>query len=380
MAKKTVRKAAATRAPARKAGRGKEPSAATARPRRKPAAIPKARARRGAPSPRKPKATGTDTSRVAVYYDFQNVYDEFAQDLPITRHAGYTATLEFINRYVGSLGSCTAKNLYLTNGKYGNQKDIVGFHEAGGYRVKFGPFRKDTDTTMAADLLDDASRDAFDVSVVITGDSDFIAPLGKVKERGKQIHVLCMKGTYRSDGIKPCAHAFVILPEVCPTCRGRGHTPTNCRKCRGTGHYVIPCRPCHGRGHKPSGCSSCRGTGRLAPPALCPACEGYGFDLARVCTTCGGTGARNGNPCPDCKGAGRGAAPCRKCSGTGVFPLQICSACQGRGYTAPAVCPQCHGRGEVDKGECWDCRGTGHSEPACPGCRGTGLLSPPSGS
>jgi uncharacterized LabA/DUF88 family protein len=125
------------------------------------------------------------------------VFEEFAGNVAPEQNAGYRATHDFIERHVQSLGECRARNLYLRRDKYRHQAEIVAFHETHGYAVKWGPFQKDIDTTLAADLQDDAARDAFDVCVVITGDADFIAPLAKVRERGKENHVLSMKGTYR---------------------------------------------------------------------------------------------------------------------------------------------------------------------------------------
>jgi molecular chaperone DnaJ len=62
-------------------------------------------------------------------------------------------------------------------------------------------------------------------------------------------------------------------------------------------------------------CSSCRGTGARngSQPANCPACGGRGqvrysqgfFTVSRTCPQCGGMGQVNRNPCSDCHGEGR---------------------------------------------------------------------------
>ncbi|MEJ2009841.1 MAG: molecular chaperone DnaJ, partial [Acidobacteriota bacterium] len=62
-------------------------------------------------------------------------------------------------------------------------------------------------------------------------------------------------------------------------------------------------------------CSSCRGSGSRNGTQLsnCPACGGRGqvrysqgfFTVSRTCPQCGGMGQVNRNPCPDCRGEGR---------------------------------------------------------------------------
>lgn len=62
-------------------------------------------------------------------------------------------------------------------------------------------------------------------------------------------------------------------------------------------------------------CSSCRGTGSRNGTQLsnCPACGGRGqvrysqgfFTVSRTCPQCGGAGQVNRNPCPECRGEGR---------------------------------------------------------------------------
>jgi molecular chaperone DnaJ len=64
-----------------------------------------------------------------------------------------------------------------------------------------------------------------------------------------------------------------------------------------------------------------------------------------VCTTCRGTGAKNGNPpvnCPVC--GGRGQVRHQQ----GFFAItRTCPQCQGMGQVIREACPACHGRGRV---------------------------------
>ncbi|KKK40738.1 hypothetical protein LCGC14_0590510 [marine sediment metagenome] len=50
--------------------------------------------------------------------------------------------------------------MYLKKGKYSNENEIVETHEKEySYKVVFGPYKKDIDTLMSSDFMDDSSKD-----------------------------------------------------------------------------------------------------------------------------------------------------------------------------------------------------------------------------
>ena len=72
--------------------------------------------------------------------------------------------------------------------------------------------------------------------------------------------------------------------------------------------------------------------------------------MARVCTTCGGSGTRSGKSaeCPSCKGAGQIRAVQTRGS-TRVITATVCPECKGTGRATYDLCSLCGGTGRVSK-------------------------------
>jgi len=70
-------------------------------------------------------------------------------------------------------------------------------------------------------------------------------------------------------------------------------------------------------------------------------------DVAAICDTCAGSGAKAGTSargCPTCHGHGKVRAQ------QGFFVIErVCPSCQGRGEVIAEPCPDCRGEGRVEK-------------------------------
>jgi len=119
--------------------------------------------------------------KVGIYYDYQNIYDA-SYDLE-----EYKNQIDFIEDYCSKLGKIEIKNLYLMEGKYKDENKIVETHQKEySYEIIFGPYKKDIDTLMVSDFMDDSSKNIIDICVVISGDTDFVAPIERVLKRKKK--------------------------------------------------------------------------------------------------------------------------------------------------------------------------------------------------
>ncbi len=311
--------------------------------------------------------------KVGVYYDFQNIYD-YSFDLE-----EYDNQINFIEDYCLRLGKITLKNLYLKKGKYRNETKIVETHQKEySYKVVFGPYKKDIDTLMASDFMEDASKNVFDICVIISGDTDFVAPIEKVLGRKKQVYVICNNGTYRKyKGIAESCSVFQILPEKCRKCEGEGKIIETCYKCNGTGERVSECRYCDGTGWSIGAyCKNCEGTGWVAN--MCNRCNGVGTISISECNKCDGIGNIEGELCSTCLGLGKKGEECTNCEGTGVSSKEKCKTCKGKGFieiSERKICNTCDGTGIYSADECWACEGTGKYKKFCWSCDGKGYIT-----
>ncbi len=74
------------------------------------------------------------------------------------------------------------------------------------------------------------------------------------------------------------------------------------------------------------------------------------FNRFETCSSCGGTGAKNGaaRTCPTCGGTGE----VRNAKNTPfgrIMQISTCPKCGGTGHTASDPCPTCHGSGKVQR-------------------------------
>lgn len=176
--------------------------------------------------------------KVAVYYDFQNVRDA----IKIDEHYNYA--LDFIERYCRKVGKIVSMDLFIKSPKYVDEDRIVSFHEKRDWNIIFGERGKDTDTVLVAKALADCFEKKFTAMVLISGDSDFIPLVKKVKQKRKPLYVLCCRDCYRkSEGIGHFASKWQKLPVICYKCNGTGKYIVNkkhhgnCWSCNGTGYY-----------------------------------------------------------------------------------------------------------------------------------------------
>jgi DnaJ-class molecular chaperone len=282
------------------------------------------------------------SQKTKEYFDVQNVFDG-------TRNMGiFRQQLDFIAFYCEQWDDAFVGVAYLKLGKYPNEAEIRNLLEVEyDYEVRFGPRGKDIDTVLAADLLDDAKNDIFKIAVLVSGDTDFVAPIEIVKKWGKAVHVLCVNGNERvTGGIMAHATKSAYLPRACPACSGSGKITQSCPACKGG--WV-------GTGF----CVQCRGTGSISTP--CKKCDATGIHEIATCWSCQGTGQRFGNPCPACGGVGQFVKKCFTCEGTGRFEVGQCPNCGGQGWVPfrnRRECPTCHGAGNFQV-TCSQCAGTG---------------------
>ena len=310
--------------------------------------------------------------KIGVYYDFQNVYDYSIDS------EEYDNQIKFIECYCSDLGKIMIKNLYLKKGKYRNENKIVDIHQKEYfYKVVFGPYKKDIDTLMASDFMEDASKNIVDICVIISGDTDFAAPIEKVLNRKKQVHVICNNGAYRKyKGIAEYCSVFQILPEKCRNCEGEGVIIERCNKCNGTGELISECRYCNGTGWSIGAfCKNCEGTGWVA--YICSKCDGIGTTSFSECNVCNGIGNIEEELCSTCFGLGRKVEECTNCRGTGVSSKEKCKICKGKGFikiSERKICDTCDGTGIYSVDECWPCGGTGKYKKFCFRCDGEGYI------
>jgi len=311
--------------------------------------------------------------KVGVYYDYQNIYYASYDT------EEYDTQIKFIEDYCLKLGKIVIKKLYLKKGKYRNDNKIVETHQKEySYEVVFGPFKKDIDTLMASDFMEDASKNIFDICVIISGDTDFVAPIKKVLNRKKQVHVICNSGTYRKyKGIAEFCSVFQILPEKCRKCEGEGVIIEMCNKCDGTGERVSECRYCEGTGWSIGGyCKNCEGTGWVA--YMCSKCDGVGTTSISECNECDGIGKIEEELCSTCFGLGKKGQECSHCEGTGVYSKEECKICEGKGFieiSERKICITCDGTGIYSVNQCWSCGGTGKYKKSCWGCYEKGYIT-----
>lgn len=310
--------------------------------------------------------------QVAVYYDFQNVYD-YSID-----KEEYLDQIEFIEDYCKKLGKITIKNLYLKEGKYNDEENILQLHKNKyNYQIKFGEYNKDIDTLMASDFMDDSIKDNFDICVIISGDTDFVPPITKIRERAKEVHVLCNMGTYRKyRGISENCSVFQILPEKCRKCNGEAFIVEKCMKCDGTGELISECNRCEGTGWSIGAfCIRCKGTGWDVD--RCKHCKGAGILNLKDCSICDGTGNVE-EECENCGGLGKTGSECYICQGTGIYRSNECSLCEGRGIIdlkKREICSTCKGTGIYSVQECYTCEGSGKFKKNCWVCKGEGYVT-----
>lgn len=313
--------------------------------------------------------------KVGVYYDYQNIYDA-SYDLE-----EYKIQIDFIEDYCSKLGKIEIKNLYLKEGKYEDENKIVEIHQKEySYEIRFGPYKKDIDTLMGSDFMDDSSKNIIDICVVISGDTDFVAPIEKVLNRKKLVHVLCNSGTYRKyKGIAERCSVFQILPEKCRRCEGEGEISESCNKCNGKGEYDSECRYCDGTGWGIGAyCKNCEGTGWLVK--MCTICNGVGVSSTSNCDECAATGKINEELCSTCFGLGKKVVKCIRCEGTGIFSKEKCKICEGKGsieISKREICNTCGGTGIYSTNECRTCDGTGKYKKFCWRCKGEGYITYP---
>ncbi len=310
--------------------------------------------------------------KVGVYYDYQNIYDA-SFDLE-----EYNYQIDFIEDYCPKLGKIVIKNLYLKEGKYKDENKIVETHQKEySYEIIFGPYKKDIDTKMSSDFMDDSSNDIIDICIVISGDTDFAAPIEKVLNRRKLVHVLCNRGTYRKyKGIAENCSVFQILPEKCRNCEGGGEISETCTKCNGTGDYDSECNSCGGTGWSiGANCKDCKGTGWLAE--ICTVCNGVGVTSTFNCDVCAATGIIDEESCSACFGLGKKVVECTRCEGDGISSKEKCKTCEGKGsieISKREIC-KCGGTGIYSTYECRSCNGTGIHKKFCWKCDGIGYIT-----
>lgn len=309
--------------------------------------------------------------KVGVYYDFQNIYDQKYDQKE------YDIQIKFIEESCLKLGKITIKNLYLKKGKYSDEEQIVKTHKKEySYKVVFGPEKKDIDTLMTSDIMEDASKNIFDICVIISGDTDFVAPIEKIVKK-KQVHVLCNRETYRKNkGIEESATEFKTLPEKCRKCDGEGlYISEICKNCNGKGELISECNKCEGTGWSIGAyCKGCAGTGWVGN--MCSRCNGGGIIKISECKKCDGNGYIEEELCSTCLGLGKKGKECVSCGGTGVSSKEKCKACKGIGsieISEREICSTCDGTGIYSAKECWTCEGTGKFEKTCQSCEGTGI-------
>ena len=311
--------------------------------------------------------------KVGVYYDYQNIYDA-CYDL-----GEYKIQIDFIEDYCSKLGKIEIKNMYLKKGKYEVENKIVKTHrEEYSYEIKFGPYEKDIDTLMGSDFMDDSNRNIIDICVVISGDTDFVAPIEKVINRKKLVHVLCNSGTYRKyKGIAEICSVFQILPEKCKKCEGEGKISETCTKCNGNGDFDSECRYYDGTGWSIGAyCKNCEGTGWLV--SICTICNGVGVSSTSNCEECAATGNIDEESCSACFGLGKKVVECTRCDGDGIYSKEKCKICEGKGsieISKREVCSTCGGTGIYSTYECWPCNGTGIYTKSCWKCEGIGNIT-----
>jgi len=310
--------------------------------------------------------------KVGVYYDFQNIYDQSYDQKE------YDIQIKFIEEYCLKLGKITIKNLYLKKGKYSDEEEIVKTHKKKySYKVVFGPEKKDIDTLMTSDIMEDASKNIFDICEIISGDTDFVAPIEKIVKK-KQVHVLCNRETYRKNkGVEESATEFKTLPEKCKKCDGEGlYISEICKNCNGKGELISECTKCDGTGWKIGAfCKDCAGMGWVAN--MCSRCKGGGIIITTECNDCDGTGYIEEELCSTCLGLGKIGKECIDCEGTGVSLKEKCKTCEGIGsieISEREICITCDGTGIYSAKECRTCEGTGKFEKTCLSCQGKGLL------
>jgi len=368
--------------------------------------------------------------KVGVYYDYQNIYEQCSDQKE------YDIKIKSIEEYCSKLGKITIKNLYLKKGKYSDEEQIVKTHKKEySFKVVFGPEKKDIDTVMTSDIMEDASKNIFDICVIISGDTDFVPPLEKIKKKKKKVHVLCNRGknrkkkgidtvmtsdimenasknifdicviisgdtdfvapiekivkkkkvhvlcnrgTYRKNkGIEESATEFKILPEKCTKCDGGGiYISEICKSCNGKGELVSECNRCDATGWRIGACcKDCSGIGWVAN--MCDRCKGGGIIITTECKDCDGNGYIEEELCSTCHGLKKIGKECIDCKGTGTSSKEKCKTCEGTGsneISEREICRTCDGTGIFSAEKCATCKGTGKFERTCLNCQGKGLL------
>ena len=309
--------------------------------------------------------------KVGVYYDYQNIYDA-SHDLE-----EYKIQIDFIEDYCSKLGKIVIKNLYLKKGKYKDEDKIVETHQKEySFEIKFGPYKKDIDTKMGSDFMDDSIKNIIDICVVILGDTDFVAPIEKGLNRKKLLHVLCNSGTYRKNkGIAESYSVFQILPEKCRKCEGEGEISERCNKCNSKGEYDSERKYCYGTGWGIGVyCKNCEGTRWLVK--MCTIYNGVGVSSTSNCDEYAATGNIDEELCSTCFGLGKKVVKCTRCEGTGIYSKEKCKICESKGsieISKREICSTCGGTGIYSTNECWICNGTGKYKKSCWKCDGNRL-------
>ena len=175
--------------------------------------------------------------RIAVYLDDPNIYRQY-NDFDI-----YRKTIVYVEKWLAGVIVPEAKllkNAYLqtTDNNIEDKRRILNSKD---WTVKFGPEKKDIDTTLVTDAIFNAKR--FAAIAIIGGDADYIPLFETLVKLRKTVYLV---GFYDTIGSATIQHAvtnnvkIIYLPEPCKKCGGLGYfrfDNMSCFTCRGTGFF-----------------------------------------------------------------------------------------------------------------------------------------------
>ena len=150
----------------------------------------------------------TDTSRIALLLDFENIV--------LGLHAGVKFRPKAITNRILEAGNIVIKRAYADWGRYDNHK--VKLHELGFDLLEI-PHRSMTgknsaDIRMVVDAMEVViSKETVDTFALVTGDSDFTPLVGKLREHGKRVIGVGVKDSSSKLLIESCDE-FIFYDEI----------------------------------------------------------------------------------------------------------------------------------------------------------------------
>jgi len=144
--------------------------------------------------------------KIAAYLDYLNVYKAYEGT------DKFQDVLEYIEEFIRSLmlkTSVVSKQVYCPQWIKNTDCNIQWLKKRG-WKIFQGAWRKDIDTRMVADIVEDCVGSVYTAFVIISGDTDFEPALQKIKRMHRASYVFACENTYRKILQKACTNFQVI--------------------------------------------------------------------------------------------------------------------------------------------------------------------------